>query len=47
MKIEKKQEILEIIEDYEDLIDLRKSKEESKSDQAIDLKDVISDLGLD
>ncbi len=38
--------LTELMQDYEDLCDLRDAKEESKGQEAVPLDKVISDLGL-
>ena len=40
------QALTELINDYEDLKDLREAKEEAKSEKSVPLKKVISELGV-
>ena len=40
------QALTELINDYEDLKDLREAKEEAKSEKSVPLKKAISELGV-
>ncbi len=43
---EKFQALTELINDYEDLMDLREAKKEANTEKSIPLKKAISELGL-
>ncbi len=40
------QKLTELMHDYEDLMDLKKAKEEAKGEKGIPLKQAISELGI-